>query len=69
MQNTTVRDYRKAKGWTQAQLASRAGLHRVTVSRLERGYVPMWGTALDALALTLDVPRDRLSSGDDRSGT
>jgi transcriptional regulator with XRE-family HTH domain len=35
MNRTTLKRYRKARGWTQADLARRARLAPVTVARLE----------------------------------
>ena len=32
-----VRDLRKAKGWSQEELADQAGLHRTYISIIERG--------------------------------
>lgn len=52
---TPLRVYRVASGMTQAGLATRAGITRVTVSALERGAnVPRLGTA-QRLADALDV--------------
>ena len=34
-----TRELRKAKGWSQADLAQRAGVTQATVSRIERGKV------------------------------
>jgi transcriptional regulator with XRE-family HTH domain len=59
-----IRDLRHARGWTQVQLAERAGIHRVTLLRLERGYTPdptRHGTAIDAVAIALGVERERLT--------
>jgi transcriptional regulator with XRE-family HTH domain len=46
---------REAKGWTQGELAERAGTKTNSVSRLELGrYVPTWPTVL-ALAKALGL--------------
>lgn len=37
IRNDLLRDLRKQKGWTQAQLAERAGIVQGTYSRIERG--------------------------------
>lgn len=34
-----LRETREARGWTQAQLAERAGVRQATVSRIETGKV------------------------------
>jgi DNA-binding XRE family transcriptional regulator len=50
-----LRALREAKGWTQGQLAQRAGLRMNSVSRLELGkYPPTWPTVL-ALAAALGL--------------
>lgn len=52
-----VREARKAKGWTQAQLAKRAGVRRATISSLEspgRQRVNMG--VLEKVAKALRVP-------------
>jgi transcriptional regulator with XRE-family HTH domain len=50
-----LRELREAAGWTQAQLAERAGLHAQGVVKLERGErEPAWSTLL-ALAAALGV--------------
>jgi transcriptional regulator with XRE-family HTH domain len=50
-----LRELREAAGLTQAQLAERAGLHKLTVAKLEQGIrEPSWATVLvlsDALGL------------------
>lgn len=60
--NSSLRYYRKQKGWTQQQLADHAGLHRVTISRLECGLVPIWGNALAFAFAALDVPDATIES-------
>ena len=55
-----LRRYRRERGWTQAQLAAKAGLSTHTVSRMERGSVrPLERTAA-ALAKALGVEAERL---------
>jgi transcriptional regulator with XRE-family HTH domain len=48
-------ELRKAKGWTQWQLAKAAGLHIATVSEAERGYKESKLSTLEALARALGV--------------
>jgi transcriptional regulator with XRE-family HTH domain len=51
-----IRALRTAKKWSQATLATRAGLTRVYITRLEAGqYDPTFST-LTALAKALGVP-------------
>lgn len=50
---------------TQSQLADRAGIHIVTVSRLERGHIdPSW-TMVKNLAEALGVTPDAFLEGDE----
>jgi transcriptional regulator with XRE-family HTH domain len=50
-----LRELREGAGLTQAQLAERAGVHKLTVAKLEQGIrEPSWATVLvlsDALGL------------------
>lgn len=43
---------RKAKGWTQAAAASRAGVHRTVISQIENG---QYSGSLKALTLYLNA--------------
>jgi DNA-binding XRE family transcriptional regulator len=55
-----LREYRIAKRWTQAQLATRAGLGRPSISRLEgAGGTARWET-VEKLARVFDVPPEEL---------
>ncbi len=58
---TTLRKLREAKGLTQGELADRAGLHRVYVTKLETGAEtnPTLAT-LRSLAKALGIPAARL---------
>jgi transcriptional regulator with XRE-family HTH domain len=47
---------RAERGLTQAQLASRVGLHQTVVSNLERGLWPSSPAYLATIAEALDVP-------------
>jgi transcriptional regulator with XRE-family HTH domain len=56
----TVRQIRRAKGLSQAELAKRAGLSREYVNKIEAGkYDPPLST-INALAKALDVSARRL---------
>jgi transcriptional regulator with XRE-family HTH domain len=56
-----LRELRKAAGLTQAELATKAGLHLHGLTKLEHGdREPSWGTIqalADALAVTVDELR------------
>jgi len=58
-----VRAARKAKGWTQEELAHESGLAPVQVSRIERGVREIRLTTLVRLLAALDVSPDRLLDG------
>lgn len=47
---------RQDKGWSQEELADRAGLHRTYVSGLERGVRNPTVTVLEKLAQGLEAP-------------
>ncbi|GAB03888.1 helix-turn-helix domain-containing protein [Gordonia amarae] len=53
---TAIREARKAKGLTQAQVAEAAGLARSTVIEVERGQKSLSSDALWNLAVALDTP-------------
>jgi transcriptional regulator with XRE-family HTH domain len=54
---------RKAKGWSQQDLAVRASIHAITVSEIERGATDPKQSTLEALARALDVPVADLLNG------
>jgi HTH-type transcriptional regulator / antitoxin HipB len=58
-----VREARKARGWTQEELAHEAGLAPVQVSRIERGAREIRLTTLLRLLAVLDVSPARLLDG------
>ena len=59
--NQRLKELREAAGLTQAQLAERAGLHRMGGAKLEQGQrEPAWPT-LQALASALGVGVDAFS--------
>ena len=54
---------RKAKGWSQEELAFEAGLHRTYISGIERGARNPTVKILETLSAALDVePGDLLAS-------
>lgn len=59
---TRLREAREARGWSQAELATRAGTTQQTVDRLERG-VTSFSRALPAVAAALDLDLEELSAG------
>jgi transcriptional regulator with XRE-family HTH domain len=58
-----VRAARKAKGWTQEELAHESGLATVQVSRIERGVREIRLTTLVRLLTALDIAPNRLLDG------
>ena len=58
-----VRAARKAKGWTQEDLAHESGLATVQVSRIERGVREIRLTTLVRLLTALDIAPNRLLDG------
>jgi transcriptional regulator with XRE-family HTH domain len=58
-----VRDARKARGWTQEDLAHESGLATVQVSRIERGVREIRLTTLLRLLAALEAPPDLLLKG------
>jgi transcriptional regulator with XRE-family HTH domain len=51
---------RKLKGWSQDELASRAGISRVQINRIENAHVDPRATAIFSLADAFGVPVDSL---------
>jgi transcriptional regulator with XRE-family HTH domain len=58
-----VRTARKAKGWTQEELAHESGLAAVQVSRIERGVREIRLTTFLRLLAALDASPDLLLDG------
>jgi transcriptional regulator with XRE-family HTH domain len=63
-----VRTARKARGWTQEELAHRSGLAVVQVSRIERGVREIRLTTLLRLIAAFEVSADELLAGVTLSG-
>ncbi|MEP7241568.1 MAG: helix-turn-helix transcriptional regulator [Devosia sp.] len=55
-----VRAYRKAKDWSQEELADRAGLHRTYISIVERGLKNISIDNIEVIAKALGEPAWRL---------
>ena len=55
-----VRQLRKARGWSQEELAERADLNRSYVGEIERGLAVPSLVTLDKLALGLEVSASAL---------
>ena len=51
----TLKRLRERRGWTQADLAEKAGAHRVTIAKLESGALRPSVDMLEALAKALRV--------------
>jgi HTH-type transcriptional regulator/antitoxin HipB len=58
-----VRAARKAKGWTQEELAHESGLAPVQVSRIERGVREVRLTTLVRLVAALETSPSKLMHG------
>jgi transcriptional regulator with XRE-family HTH domain len=61
----TVRQLRQMRGWKQAELARRSGIHQAMISNLERDrYASPTGETLERLAAAFGVSVDMLLHGD-----
>jgi transcriptional regulator with XRE-family HTH domain len=58
-----IRELRERKGWSQAELARRAGVHNSVVNRAERGLTDITMATLEKLATALGVSPRRLLAG------
>jgi transcriptional regulator with XRE-family HTH domain len=58
-----IQKLRMKKGWSQEELAHRAGLNRTHMYRLERGLQSMTLTTLKTIADTLEVRITQLVKG------
>jgi len=59
-----VQRLRRAKGWSQEELADRASLHRTYVSGVERGIRNPTITVVEKLARTLETTAGELLDAD-----
>jgi DNA-binding XRE family transcriptional regulator len=66
----SIRALRRAKGWTQAQLAAWVGVSRQTVIALEQGGPVSMSVAVKAISLLgsklVIVPKDAVMTGSER---
>jgi XRE family transcriptional regulator, regulator of sulfur utilization len=58
-----VRKLRKARGWTQEEMAERFGIDRAYLSHVERGTKNICLPTMDILAKGFDISLARLLSG------
>jgi transcriptional regulator with XRE-family HTH domain len=56
---TSLRELRITKGWSQAELARRAGIHPSTVSMIERGLLAAYPAQVEKLAKALGISKKR----------
>ncbi len=59
----TLRQLRDDRGWTQAELAERVGIHANTLARLERGEHAPSEPVRRLIALTFGVGTDAIAYG------
>lgn len=57
---TTIREYRLARNWSQADLAAHSGLSVPAISRLERGQ-PITITTLKLVCQALEISREQVT--------
>lgn len=65
-----VREARRARGWSQSELATKAGVSRPTVARIEGGQHVLMGTlekVTEALGLAMDLGPAEFELQPDRS--
>lgn len=55
-----VRALREEKGWSQEELADRAGLHRTYISSVERGIRNPTITVIERIAIALEYRLEQL---------
>ena len=58
-----IRDLRQQKGWSQEELADKAGLHRTYIGAIERGEQNVSIDNIERLAKILGLTLERLFSG------
>lgn len=63
MQLLTLKAAREKKGWTLEQVAEASGVHKSTVSRLERGETQPQHDTVNALEAALGLKRGTLVFG------
>lgn len=55
-----IKRLRKARGWSQAELSRRTGIHSSTLSHMEAGHVKLWPGYAQRIARALGVSVDEL---------
>ena len=60
-----LRRFRRAKFLSQAELARLAGVHKLTIQRLEAGKTAPYARTIRQLAVALGVSPEQLASPDD----
>ena len=55
-----IRELRQEQGWSQDELAARAGLHRTYIGTIERGEQSITVDSMEKLAAALNVKVSRL---------
>ncbi|MEO0530840.1 MAG: helix-turn-helix transcriptional regulator [Planctomycetota bacterium] len=58
-----IRKHRNAKGWSQEELADRAGVHRTFISSIERGVRNPTVTSLHRIASAMGLTVSELMDG------
>jgi len=58
-----IRKHRNSKGWSQEELADRAGLHRTFISSIERGVRNPTVTSLHRIASAMGLTVSDLMDG------
>ena len=58
-----IRKHRNAKGWSQEELADRAGMHRTFISSIERGVRNPTVTSLHRVASAMGLTVSELLDG------
>lgn len=66
--SATLKRARRRKGYTQAQLATLAGMNQGHISRIERGRAGISGVNARALAAALDVPAEHFEGFHGKNG-
>jgi transcriptional regulator with XRE-family HTH domain len=55
-----IKQLREARGWSQAELSRRTGIHSSTLSHVESGHTKLWPGHLTRIARALHVTVDEL---------
>lgn len=55
-----IKQHRKARGWSQAELSRRTGIHTSTLSHLESRHMKLWPGHIKRIALALGLTLDEL---------